>query len=53
MAREMSQGLKAYQLSLGRRANVLRDIFDAGPDVVPSTVEEQVAFSRKWFESIR
>lgn len=52
MAREMGAGLKAYQLTRGHRAAVLKDIFDTGADVVPSTVAEQEAFWREWLDSL-
>jgi hypothetical protein len=53
MSRDMGRGLKAYQVTLGQRGGVLRGIFANGPDVVPSTVEEQAGFSQQWFSSIR
>src|SRR5688572_30381318 len=43
MARDMSSGLSAYRLTIGRHASredVVR-IFDAGPDVIPSFVANQ------------
>jgi hypothetical protein len=52
MAREMGAGLKAYQLTHGHRGGPLKDIFHTGPDVVPSTVAEQQAFSQEWFDSL-
>ena len=50
----MGLGLKAYKLQPGRRA-VLADlvnIFDAGPDVEPSSVDEQRQFWQGWLHSL-
>jgi hypothetical protein len=54
MARDMALGLKVYQLTLGKPGgDVQRNIFDTGPDVVPSTVAEQEGFYEEWIESLR
>jgi hypothetical protein len=52
MARDMGLGLRAYKLSLGQPGQGGYEIFEAGPDVVASTVEEQAAFAREWWESV-
>ena len=48
-------GDKAYRLTMGRSARTvdLVSIFDSGPDVVPSTVSEQVNFYQRWLKSLR
>ena len=55
MSQDMGLGWKAYRLRLGAPARLadLVSIFDVGPDVVPSSVEEQVAFYKSWLESLR
>jgi hypothetical protein len=55
MARDMGRGLKAYRLELGRHAGMadLVSIFDTGPDVSPSSVEEQKVFWESWLRSPR
>ncbi len=54
MCRGMGLGLKAYKMQLGRRALLadLVKIFDAGPDVEPSSVEEQKRFQQEWLRSL-
>jgi hypothetical protein len=54
MCRSMGLGLKAYKMQLGRRAALadLVKIFDAGPDVEPSAVEEQKRFHEEWLRSL-
>jgi len=54
MARDMGRGLRAYKLELGRRGALtdLVSIFDCGPDVQPSSVEEQERFWNEWRRSI-
>jgi hypothetical protein len=54
MARDMGSGLKAYRLELGRPATMadLVSIFDTGPDVNPSSVEEQKNFFERWRRSL-
>jgi hypothetical protein len=55
MARDMALGKKAYRIKPGRHATSadLVDIFDAGPDVIPSTVEMQRKFFLDWVSSER
>jgi len=53
MARDMSAGLSAYRLTIGRHASredVVR-IFDAGPDVIPSFVANQKSYFDNWLHS--
>jgi hypothetical protein len=52
MARDMGRGLKASKMELGRQATDCVSIFDYGPDVQPSTVEEQKQFWQEWLRSI-
>jgi hypothetical protein len=54
MARGMALGLKAYRTRLGAEAMLtdLVNIFDAGPDVDPASVEEQKAFHDEWLASV-
>jgi hypothetical protein len=54
MCRDMGLGLKAYKMQLGRRAFLadLVKVFDAGPDVEPSSVEEQKRFQQEWLRSL-
>ncbi|MDB5105337.1 MAG: hypothetical protein JWP91_3026 [Fibrobacteres bacterium] len=55
MSRSMGTGEKAYKLTLGLQAKTsdLVSIFESGPDVNPSTVEEQEEFFRKWLQSLK
>lgn len=53
MARDMGQGLAAYKLRIGSPAEELVHIFASGPDIDPVTPEEQRAFYRAWFKSLR
>jgi hypothetical protein len=53
MARDMGQGLKAYRLVLGQPARELFEIFEAGEDINPVHPDEQEAFAKKWFESLK
>jgi hypothetical protein len=50
MCRDMGRGLKAYRLKLGRVPTVddLVPIFETGPDVEPSSVQEQRRFWDEW-----
>ena len=54
MARDMGLGRKAYKIQLGRPAfsTDLVSIFDVGPDVQPSSVEEQKRFWLQWLGSL-
>jgi hypothetical protein len=55
MSQDMGTGWKAYRLKIGTPAKLsdLVSILDAGPDVVPSSVEEQDNFYRSWAQSLR
>ena len=53
MARDMGQGLKAYRLIPGEPARQLFNIFDSGEDIDPVDPDEQEAFAREWFESLK
>ncbi|MEK6288508.1 MAG: hypothetical protein AABO57_22555 [Acidobacteriota bacterium] len=54
MSQDMGSGWKAYRLTIGRAARLedLVSIFEVGPDVVPSSVEEQEAFFKSWAQSL-
>lgn len=53
MSRDMG-GEKAYKLKLGRpaRTNDLVSIFDSGPDVQPTSIEDQLKFYHEWLNSL-
>lgn len=55
MARDMGAGLKAYRLKKGvhTRMTDLVEIFDAGPDVIPASVDAQEEFWRDWLTTPR
>ncbi len=55
MARQMSNGLKAYRLVSGTQAKQddLVNIFEQGHDVIPASVENQQNFYREWLVSLR
>ncbi len=53
MARDMGSGMSAYVISPGETATRLVKTFDEGPDVIPSSVENQEQFARDWFASLR
>lgn len=53
MARDMGRGLKAYKIEIGSQATELVEIFDSGPDVIPSKVDLQEAYARDWLGSLR
>lgn len=55
MARDMGLGLKAYKMEIGKHAQMqdLVEIFTAGPDVVPASVERQRAFWEEWLATPR
>ncbi len=56
MSRQMSGGVVAYQLTLGKPndASTKRvNIFQAGPDVIPASVDSQQAFFRAWVASLQ
>ena len=50
MLRDMGVGSKGYKLIEGRNTTFddLVSIFDSGDDVIPSTVEEQLAYAKAW-----
>jgi hypothetical protein len=50
MCRDMSDGLKAYRMRMGRMAGMvdLVSIFDSGPDVDPASVKAQKEFFDRW-----
>jgi hypothetical protein len=54
MSRQMSAGKAAYKMEMGKqtqRSDVVR-IFEHGPDVIPSTVEQQRAFFDEWIRCL-
>lgn len=51
MARDMGLGLRAYLLTRPEDSWELREIFETGPEVIPSTVEEQTAFANQVFDA--
>ena len=55
ISQEMGQGWKAHKLRIAHPASQqdLVSIFDSGPDVFPSTVDEQEQFYEQWLESLR
>jgi hypothetical protein len=54
MSLSMGAGEKAFRLNLGEHARIksLVSIFDTGPDVILSTIEEQDAFFESWTKSV-
>ena len=52
MGRDMGAGLKAYKLTIGKRARMedLVFIFDTGNDVEPATVSAQKEFYERWLK---
>lgn len=54
MSRQMGGGIKAYKMQMGAQAKLsdLVSIFDTGPDISPSTVDEQERFHKEWLESL-
>jgi hypothetical protein len=52
MGRDMGAGLKAYKLTIGKRAKKedLVFIFDTGIDVEPATVSAQKEFYERWLK---
>ena len=55
MIESMGYGEKAYRLAMGRPAltSDLVSIFDVGPEVIPSTVNQQKNYYKAWLESLR
>lgn len=54
MCRDMSAGMQAYRLTIGRHTSPkqdLVDIFEAGPDVIPATVARQKEYFKEWLGS--
>ena len=51
----MGRGLKAYRMTKGAHARRtdLVEIFEAGPDVIPASVDLQEAFWREWLATPR
>lgn len=54
MGPDMGAGLKAYKMTLGKRARMedLVFIFDTGDDVEPARVSEQKEFFERWLKEI-
>ena len=54
MSRQMSSGLSAYRLTLGKQAlrADLVQIFAQGHDVIPASVEHQQQFFDDWLKSL-
>ncbi len=55
MSRSMGGGVKAYVLEMGRhgRLDSMVEIFEEDPPASYSTVADQEAYARAWFESLR
>lgn len=53
MSRDMGQALRAYKLTIGKRAGTadVVFIFDDGPDVIPADVDAQAQFFQTWLGS--
>jgi len=53
MLRDMAKGLRAYKLSFGKKSNRsdVVGIFDRGPDMDISSVEDQRRFYDQWLSS--
>jgi hypothetical protein len=53
MCRDMGSGLVAYKLKMGCQANRsdMVNIFDSGPDVIPSSVDGQSLYYQNWIRS--
>jgi hypothetical protein len=54
MSIQMSGGLKAYRMTLGKQALTedLVNIFDSGPGLDPASPQEQRAFHKEWIASL-
>ncbi len=54
MSRSMGGGRQLYRLTIGKQArmNDLVGLFDAGQDVIPSTVDDQRKFFDQWIDSL-
>jgi hypothetical protein len=53
MSRDMGLGMSGYVMKLGEPATRLVKTFDEGPDVIPSSVDNQEQFHRDWIASLR
>ena len=54
MCRDMSAGMKAYRMTIGKQVNPKKDlvsIFAEGPDVIPATVTHQKEHFDDWLKS--
>ncbi len=54
MCREMSAGMKAYRMMIGKPVDPKKDlvgIFDEGPDVIPASVALQKGHFDEWLNS--
>ena len=54
LSQDMGHGWKAHKLQMGlaARQQDLVSIFDTGPDVVPSTIDEQKHYHEQWLKSL-
>ena len=54
MARDMGGALKAYRLQMGKPAKTvdLVNIFTAGPDLIPASVDLQKQYYADWISSL-
>lgn len=55
MSRQMSKGKAAYKIEIGkqaRRENIVQ-IFEEGPDVIPSKVHVQREYFEEWLNSLK
>ena len=56
MCRDMSAGMKAYRMTIGKHADPKKDlvgIFEEGQDVIPATVARQKEYFDEWLKSKR
>jgi hypothetical protein len=53
MSRDMGKGLKVYISQVGKPGGELVDTLDAAPFERIATVDDQKAWHREWFESLR
>jgi hypothetical protein len=53
MSRDMALGLTAYVVKPGEPAKRIVNIFDDGPDVIPSSVANREEFACEWMASLR
>jgi hypothetical protein len=54
MSREMAAGRAAYKATLGKQARRehLVQIFEQGPDIIPTSVQRQREFFEAWLKSL-